>query len=149
MHVEPTKLSGILILTPAALAAPLAALEGRHDSTQLIERLMAREAMISTGLGHGVAIPHLRNPLELRPRTPHLVFGRCALGTEFDAIDGAPVHLFFFPRPADDIHHVKVMARLGSLLHAEENRTALMQAESYLDIETILLRHDQKRILAS
>ncbi len=145
----------LLDLTPgdkptmlAQLAAPLAALEGRESSAPLVDRLLHREEMVSTGIGHGIAIPHLRNPLEMRPRTPHLIFGRCSHGVDFDAIDGEPVTLFFLPRPADDIHHVKVMARLGSLLRVAETRNALEHANTYRDVETIFLAHDQKAILA-
>jgi PTS system nitrogen regulatory IIA component len=127
----------------AQLATPLAALEGRSRPEQLIERLMAREKMVSTGIGNGIAIPHIRNPLELLPKRPRLVFARCKRGVDFDAIDGKPVTLFFLPRPSNEIHHVKVMARLASLLNAEANRTALQQAECYAQVRDILIKHNR------
>jgi nitrogen PTS system EIIA component len=131
------------------LAAPLDALGEPPGSGRLVERLRDRESMFSTGIGQGIAIPHLRNPLEWVPRQPRLIFGRCRQGVAFDALDGVPVTLFFLPRPLNEVHHVRIMARLGDLLRDERTRAALGEAERPGDVERILLRHDQMTFLSA
>ncbi|MBV5270823.1 MAG: PTS sugar transporter subunit IIA, partial [Afipia sp.] len=54
--------------------------------------LLKREALGSTGMGNGVAIPHARLPMVKRP---HGVLARLKPPINFDAIDGQPVDLIF------------------------------------------------------
>lgn len=58
----------------------------------LLVTLKKREAIGSTGVGQGIAIPHSRSLVVDRLE---VVVGRSREGVEFDAIDGKPVHLFF------------------------------------------------------
>ncbi len=66
-------------------------LEGPSSDT-LLRILKRREELGSTGVGHGIAIPHGRTLLINRLR---LAFGHHAAGLEYQAIDGKPVHNFF------------------------------------------------------
>jgi PTS system nitrogen regulatory IIA component len=75
-----------------ALASSLADGQGESVERAIFDSLFAREKLGSTGLGHGVAIPH--------GRTPGLTnaigtFVRLSEGVDFGAIDGAPVDLVF------------------------------------------------------
>ena len=72
------------------VAALLAARNGL-SRTQILESLVAREQLGSTGVGHGVAIPHARTD---RCTTPAAVFVRTRDPIAFDAPDGKPVSLF-------------------------------------------------------
>jgi len=74
------------------LCAALAAAEPGLESAPLLEVLQAREALQSTGIGEGVAIPHGK-----LPGLPRLLasFARSRAGVDFESIDGAPTHLFF------------------------------------------------------
>lgn len=58
----------------------------------LLVTLKKREAIGSTGVGHGIAIPHSRSLVVDRLE---VVVGRSKEGVDFDAIDEKPVHLFF------------------------------------------------------
>ncbi|HEU4382948.1 MAG TPA: PTS sugar transporter subunit IIA [Anaeromyxobacteraceae bacterium] len=75
----------------AELCQPLAA-ASVIAATGMVRVLQAREALGSTGIGEGCAIPHGRVP-----GLPNLVasFGRSRAGIDFHALDGKPVRLFF------------------------------------------------------
>ena len=74
------------------LARSLAVAEPRLDAARLLEVLLERERLQSTGIGDGVAIPHGK-----LPGLDRLVasFARSRAGVDFDSIDGQPTHLFF------------------------------------------------------
>jgi PTS system nitrogen regulatory IIA component len=65
------------------------------DREFLATTLEAREAMGSTGIGDGIAIPHVRNPIVLCVRQPAATL--CFLETpiDFGALDGQPVSILF------------------------------------------------------
>ncbi|MEQ1858168.1 MAG: PTS sugar transporter subunit IIA [Longimicrobiales bacterium] len=69
----------------------LLGLDKKSEAT-LFKTLMRRENLGSTGIGHGIAIPHCRSLVVNRLR---LAYGRMPAGMEFNAIDNAPVHHFF------------------------------------------------------
>lgn len=58
----------------------------------IVDAVMEREKLGSTGLGRGVAVPHARTPAL---KTVFGAFGRHPRGIEFNALDGEPVHLVF------------------------------------------------------
>ncbi len=61
----------------------------------LLEILLAREALASTGIGDGIALPHVRNPIVLRVPQPVIRLCFLAQPVDFDAIDGQPVYCLF------------------------------------------------------
>jgi len=63
-----------------------------RDSHLLVSTLLEREALGSTGIGRGIAIPHGRS---LIVDKLELAVGRSSAGVDFNAIDKKPVHLFF------------------------------------------------------
>ena len=69
----------------------LLGLDKKSEAT-LFKTLKRRENLGSTGIGHGIAIPHCRSLVVNRLR---LAYGRMPAGMDFNAIDGAPVHHFF------------------------------------------------------
>lgn len=71
--------------------AALLAMRNGLSRTQILESLAAREQLGSTGVGHGVAIPHARTD---RCAAPAAVFVRTKVAIPFDAPDGRPVSLF-------------------------------------------------------
>lgn len=98
------------------------------DADQVMEVIMAREKLGSTGIGHGVAIPHGRMA-DLT--APVVALARHRAGIDFEAIDGKPVHIVVLLLvPADDDRkHLELLARLARILQQEHVRTAIMQAE--------------------
>ncbi|AKV02592.1 PTS IIA-like nitrogen-regulatory protein PtsN [Labilithrix luteola] len=110
----------------------LATMLGEHDgvTTTEIERvLLEREALQSTGIGEGVAIPHGALP-QLTEQVAALLI--VPAGVEFQAIDDAPVSILFGvigPKRATG-EHLKTLARVSRLLRSKDFRTRLINAES-------------------
>jgi PTS system nitrogen regulatory IIA component len=86
------------------------------DRKFLYSVLLAREALGSTAVGDGIAIPHVRNPIVLHVSKPTITL--CFLKTpiDFGALDHKPVHaLFSMVSPSIRIH-LHLLARLGFVL---------------------------------
>jgi PTS system nitrogen regulatory IIA component len=100
------------------IAAKAAALTGQSERT-ILEILLQREKLGSTGVGNGVAIPHgklakLANVFGL--------FARLERPVDFEALDGQPVDLIFLllaPEGAG-ADHLKALARVARLLRDPE-----------------------------
>ncbi|MFC2172390.1 PTS sugar transporter subunit IIA [Acidobacteriota bacterium] len=63
-----------------------------RNPTKFYKDFIFREKQASTGIGKGLAIPHLRS---MQARKVVTIFARAPEGVEFMSIDGEPVHLFF------------------------------------------------------
>jgi len=88
------------------------------DAAALLKAVREREELSSTGFGDGLAMPHVRLPAA---KDVQVVFGRARSGVDFDALDGAPVHLFLLVvgAEADRGSYQKVMARAARFLKGE------------------------------
>jgi PTS system nitrogen regulatory IIA component len=87
-----------------------------QDRATLLSVLEAREAMGSTGVGDGIAIPHVRNPIVLHVDEAFVTLCLLKHPVDFDAIDGKPVHtLFMVVSPTVPVH-LRILAQLGFLL---------------------------------
>lgn len=86
------------------------------DREFLAMTLEAREAMGSTGIGDGIAIPHVRNPVVLHVRaTVTLCF--LEQPVDFGALDGLPVRTIFSLVSPTTRAHLHLLSRLGAALH--------------------------------
>jgi PTS system nitrogen regulatory IIA component len=87
------------------------------DREYLVQALLAREAMGSTAVGRGIAIPHVRRPVVLD--VPRAAVSLCLLRTPVDygAPDGAPVSAFFLIVSPTVRTHLHLLARLSHVLH--------------------------------
>jgi PTS system nitrogen regulatory IIA component len=119
--------------------------EGKiSDPSGLVQILLEREALGSTGIGYGVAIPHGRLP---GLKEILLVFGRSGEGIEFDAQDGKPVKLFFLLIAPEDSAglHLKALARISRILKNPECRSSLMNARDREGIYKVIRGEDEKQ----
>jgi len=96
----------------------------------LLSVLEAREAMGSTGIGDGIAIPHVRNPILLRVREPFVTLGLLQHPVEFDALDGKPVHALFMVVSPTVPAHLRILGQLGFLLRDDALRALLRDRAS-------------------
>ena len=88
------------------------------DRDFLLQVLLVRESMGSTGIGNGVAIPHVRNPIVLHIPKPLVTLSFLEHPIDFQAIDGKPVHaLFTIVSPAIRAH-LTLLSRLTYGLHS-------------------------------
>ena len=112
-----------------ALLTDLANSLSAMDPDQVLEVVMAREHLGSTGIGHGVAIPHGRMSDLAHPV---IALARHQDGIDFDAIDGEPVHIviLLLVPDSEDRTHLDLLARLARLLQQGSFRDAIMHADS-------------------
>lgn len=125
------------------LVGVLTQVENQVDADRLVEVLLERESLGSTGIGDGVAIPHgkSRDVQKLLGS-----FGRSPAGMDFQSIDGKPTHLFFLlvaPENSPGIH-LKALARISRLLKDATLRKRLMESNSAEGIYALFSEVDRK-----
>jgi PTS system nitrogen regulatory IIA component len=111
------------------------------DSEATLDVLFEREKLGSTGIGEGIAIPHGKiTGLDQLI----LSFGRSAVGIDFDAMDGKPVHLFFLLIAPENSagQHLKTLAKISKMLKDGVFRTKLMAAKSKDELYKIIANQD-------
>ncbi len=125
------------------MARSVAGAEPSLDAERLLEVLLEREALQSTGIGEGVAIPHGKIAgLERLVAS----FARSVKGVDFDSIDGQPTHLFFLlvvPEHSGG-QHLKALARISRFLRDAEFRGKLLQAGDLDDVFRAIDEEDAK-----
>lgn len=100
------------------------------NEMSFIETLKEREAISTTGVGDGIAIPHGRSSVVSESV---VVFGRSDTGIDFDSMDGKPAHLFFMiatPENSGD-DHLSILSTLSGLLMKSEVQEAIRTASTY------------------
>lgn len=100
-----------------------------EDREDVLRAVREREAVLSTGIGHGVAIPHGKSAAVSQLR---MAAGRSAEPVDFDALDGEPVSLFFLlvgPESAAG-PHIKALSRISRLVRQDEVRQRLIAAQT-------------------
>ena len=100
------------------------------DREFLVEVLLAREALGSTGIGEGIAIPHVRNPVVLHGAPASVTLCYLANPIPFDAIDGKPVHTIFSIISPTIRGHLQLLARLSWALHDPAFKAAVSRRAS-------------------
>jgi Ca2+-transporting ATPase len=121
---DPTEL--FLQMVPSALSLNG---KGKITQKQIIQQLIERENSSSTGLGKGIALPHIRLDGLKEPMV------RLAIvkdGLDFNAVDGKRCKIFFlFITPSDQTTtHLQILAKISSILGNEKLRSLLENAES-------------------
>jgi nitrogen PTS system EIIA component len=97
------------------------------DAEMISELLMDRENLQSTGIGHGIAIPHTRDYLLKLPQDIVVVaFPEKPIA--YDALDGQPVHTLFFLFACEDKRHLHLLSKIAHLSRLPETM-ALLQAK--------------------
>jgi PTS system nitrogen regulatory IIA component len=90
------------------------------DRSFLLSVLLARESLGSTGIGDGIAIPHVRNPIVLGIPQPLISLCFLAAPIEFDSVDGKPVHTLFTLVSPTVRTHLHLLSRLTFALRKPE-----------------------------
>lgn len=100
--------------------------------------IIEREELSSTGIGHGIAIPHGKGKSVYKPS---VIVAVSKEGIDFDSIDGEKVHLIFMIAVPDnsDNMHLEILSRLSTILMNEEFRERLISCN---DIDTFLMMID-------
>jgi len=118
--------------------------EDQHES--IVEAILKREELGSTGIGRGVAVPHTKHP-----SVTELV-GNVAVsehGVDFDSLDGEKVHLLFLlvsppDRPGD---HLRALENISRQLRDESFCRFLKQSQSPADVWKLLEEADNNQFV--
>jgi PTS system nitrogen regulatory IIA component len=94
---------------------------------EILDRVLRREAMMSTGIGNGVAIPHGK------AKAVDRMLAACGIsreGVDFESADGEPAHIFILLVSPETVgaSHVKVLANISRVLKEESVRKLLREA---------------------
>lgn len=112
-----------------------------RDLDRVVEVLLEREKLGSTGIGDGIAIPHGKiKDLEGVVAS----FGRSLEGVDFESIDQKPAHLFFLLMAPENSAgmHLKALARISRLLKDPNFRKRLMEAKDREELFQIISDED-------
>lgn len=110
------------------------------DREFLYQVLIARETLGSTGIGDGIAIPHVRNPVVLHVSKPSITLCFLEDSIDFKAIDGQPVSILFTLISPTIRAHLHMLSRLGFILQNHDFKTALKQQASREELMETLAR---------
>jgi PTS system nitrogen regulatory IIA component len=113
------------------------------DKKTLINVLVERERLGSTGIGDGVAIPHGKLSGVSHPL---ISFGRSRRGLDFDSMDGQPAYLFFLIVAPENSsgYHLQVLAKIAKILKNSVFREKLMEASSRPELYRIIIETDEE-----
>ncbi len=113
----------------------------KKNKAKLIEMLMAREALGSTAIGQGIAIPHAKSE-SVTKLTAGL--GVSKKGIDFDSLDGEPAYIFFLlVAPVDSAGpHLKALARISRLLKDKYFRESLKSSKDEKSILKLMSQED-------
>lgn len=113
------------------------------ERRKVYDALIARENIASTGMEHGIALPHA--PVDALEE-PVLAFGISSAGVPFQSADGKParlIALLVIPRRSVKSHS-QTLARIARLLNYEETREALLRAKSPREAHRIVREEEEK-----
>jgi len=123
------------------LAAAVVSGQKEVNLQNVVEVLMERERLGSTGIGDNIAIPHGKLP-QLNQML--LAFGRSIKGVDFDSMDGKASHLFFLllaPVNASGLH-LKALAKISRMLMSQTFRDSLMMSSGGEEILRLIAEKD-------
>ncbi|MCX7966656.1 MAG: PTS sugar transporter subunit IIA [Syntrophorhabdaceae bacterium] len=110
---------------------------------EVVDVILEREKLGSTGIGEGIAIPHgkmkgIKNIL--------CAFGKSEKGIDFDSIDKKPVYiivLLLAPEGSASMH-LKMLSRISKILRDTSIRNRLLELKDARDIYSYVLEEDRK-----
>ncbi len=109
------------------------------DPEHVLDVLLERETLGTTGIGDGIAIPH--GKIESLEEVI-LCVGRCTQGVDFEALDSKPCKIFFLVLAPEQVAglHLRILAHISRLLKDDHFRDSFLEADD-LDGLWDLLKH--------
>jgi PTS system fructose-specific IIA component/PTS system nitrogen regulatory IIA component len=116
----------------------------RDEMDNIVEAILKREKLGSTGIGRGVAVPHTKHPSVDHPVG---TVGVSVSGIDFECLDGEKVQLFFMlisppDRPGD---HLKALENISKQLQDDTFCRFLKQARNPDDVRQVLEEADNNQ----
>ncbi|WP_394842309.1 PTS sugar transporter subunit IIA [Pendulispora brunnea] len=97
-----------------------------EDRDLVYDFLLAREALGSTGVGDGIAIPHVRNPVVLHVSRPSITLAFLEHPVDFKSVDSRPVHTVFSLVSGTIRSHLYLLSRLSAALHDSKFKESVL-----------------------
>jgi PTS system nitrogen regulatory IIA component len=104
------------------------------DRDFMLQVLLAREALGTTAIGDGIAIPHVRNPILLHVAAPSVALCFLEKPIDFKALDGKPVHILFTLISPTVKTHLHLLAKLAYALRDERFKAVLQRQGTKAEI---------------
>lgn len=119
---------------------------GKGNREDIIKAVIRREKEASTGLGRGVAIPHVKHPVV---KDVVAAIGQSSAGIDFSALDKQPVYtVILLISPVDNPDkHLQAMENVFRHLQQEKFRKFLRQCQKAEQIEDLLREADESPFL--
>jgi mannitol/fructose-specific phosphotransferase system IIA component (Ntr-type) len=112
---------------------------------RMIEDLVKREKVMSTGIGGGIAVPHAQSSGATRLA---LALARLVKPVDFESLDERPVRLVFMVvGPEERGGFIRVLARISRLLYSGDLQRNLLSARTPAEA-VACIRHEESRITA-
>lgn len=114
------------------------------DEKEALYSLVARENLLSTGIGEGIAIPHARLD---QCNDVYVAIGLMRNEVDFNSLDGKPVQiviLAFFPKDKVNLQ-LRMLAKVSRLMQKEELKTELMTARTAQEAYEIIKGYESKK----
>ncbi len=110
---------------------------------KLVNVLLERESLGSTGVGNGIAIPHVKTDLV---KKIIIAFAKSDKGIDFNSLDKKPVYLVFLIIAPEEAHetYLRVLARISRLLHEEKIRNGLRAAQSPRQVINLIRKEEKE-----
>jgi PTS system nitrogen regulatory IIA component len=104
------------------------------DQDFLLRALVAREALGSTGIGEGIAVPHVRNPVVQHVPRPSITLCFLEQAVEFGSLDGTPVRVVFTLVSPTIRAHLHMMSNVAFALRDSGFKAAVLREASREEI---------------
>lgn len=117
------------------------------DVSDLREKCLQREKVLSTGVGEGIAIPHPRDPIPTLRASAVVIYGYSKDGIDFNAPDGKKVHMFFLVCSQNIELHLHLMGCMARLLKSQEFVEALPKCKKNADVLKLVMEQERKDFL--
>src|SRR4030043_113877 len=113
------------------------------SAEELLQVLLDREKLGSTGIGEGIAIPHGRLK---KLKKFFISFGRSLRGVDFDSIDHSPSQLFFLVMAPENsaVDNLTLLSRIVTLFKRPSFKKRLMEAQTQKELFQIISEEDEK-----
>jgi len=115
---------------------------GLHNRDEIYDAMVKRERDMSTGVGHGLAIPHAKiDSIEI----PLMVAGISPGGIDFESVDGRPAYIFIMLlSPTDSTNeHVRILSELSMILNSQEARSEVLSSSNSREFLSVIKSHEE------
>ncbi|MGI5924830.1 MAG: PTS transporter subunit EIIA [Lentisphaerae bacterium] len=117
------------------------------DINDLREKCLARENILSTGVGNGIAVPHPRDPIPTLRAPGCVIVGRSSKGVDYKAVDGKPVKLFFLLCSQNIELHLHMMGCMARMLVNQDFVQECFEAKEKSDVIKAVMEFERADFL--